>query len=338
MPAVQTEQMVGDLAAVTAVLEAAEHMGEPVKMLLLEGLPHATMEGCAHPYQKEFMALAGGVLEGCKTSQVAALRGIETELEAAEGALEAIKATEGDAIKILDEATAGVATAEAAAATAMQAVEAAEGEHAKTEKDGAAFLKERENLQQDRSRVAAIVEGPLKMLLEGGWDDEEMMTEANEAVQGMLEEMCSDKVILSAAPLALAVKPASRAQYDSMTIELVSKLLADHLASLDEQLRASEAEEVETKAEILGLWAIADCARDGSAVEAATLADAQAKERLAKKEVEASRKRAKAQDEEVAVHSSKRTRLVARLAEVDEAVAATGRLSTTPAAVEEPVV
>jgi len=332
---------VGDLAAVTAVLDAAEHMAEPVKMLLLDGLPHATMEGCAHQYQKEFMALAGGVLEGCKNSQVEALKVIETELQAAEGALEAIKATECDAIKILDEATEGVTTAAATEASAVQSVAAAEKEHAQSQKEGAVFLKEREDLQQDRSRVAAIVEGPFKMLLEGGWDDEETMAEANEAVQGLLAEICLDKVILAAAPLALAAKPTSRLQYDEMTNEVVSKLLAGHLASLEEKLKASEAEEIETKAEILGLWAIADCARDGSAAAAATCADAQAKHTLAKKAVDAERKRAKAQDAEVAEHSSKRARVLALLAEVDEAMAATGRLSTGPAGdapvVEEPV-
>jgi len=276
------------------------------------------------------MALAGGVLEGCKQSEVVSLTDIEAELKAAESTLETIKATEIDAMKVLEEATEVVASAEAQEATAVQAQEAAEKEHAATERQGAAFLKARLDMQQDRSRVAAIVEGPFKMLLDGGWDDEETMSEANDAVQSFLVEICADKVVLAAAPLALATKPADRAQYDTMCIDLVSKLLSDHLAGIDSKLQASETEEVETKAEILGLWAIADCARDGTQAARAQLAEAQGKQRLAKKDVDSERKRAQAQDAEVLESSTKRARVMARLAEVDEAMAAAGRLSTGP--------
>lgn len=329
MPA-QPDQTLGDVTAVTAVLGSTGQVAEAVKMMLLEGLPHATMEGCSHPFQKEFIALAGGVLEGCQQSEVVALADIEAELKTAESTLETMKAREIDAVKILEETSEVAATAEANEAMSIQAVEEAEKEHAATERQGEAFLKEREDMQQDRARVAAITEGSLKMLLDGGWDDEETMSGANEAVQGLLAEICSDKVVLAAASLALAAKPASRGAFDSMTINTVSKALSEHLAAIGSKLQASEAEEIETKAEILGLWAIADCARDGAAAAGAARADAQKQQRSAKKEVDIERQRAQAQDAEVAERATKRSRVMTRLAEVDEAVAATGRLAASP--------
>jgi len=171
-------------------------------------------------------------------------------------------------------------------------------------------------------------EGALRMLVSGGWDDEETKAESAEAVESLLVEVKADKVLVAAAVSALGQKPGNRAKYDSMVVDEVRRVLRTHLSDLDSKLQATEAEEVDKQAEILGLWAIADCARDSSCTAAATLATAQEKQALAEMELKAGQKRAKEQEAAVTERSTKRTRVTERLAAVDEAVGAVTRFAS----------
>merc|ERR1712129_133266 len=78
---------------------------------------------------------------------------------------------------------------------------------------------------------------------------------------------------------------------------------------------------------ILGLWAIADCARDISTDADVALANARRKQKRALAELNAERSCAQTQEEDVAERVAKRARVMAQLCEVDEAVSAAGRLA-----------
>merc|ERR1740129_2189928 len=117
------------------------------------------------------MTLTEGVLEGTKQSATDELASIEADLKTAEGALDAIRASESDAATTLEEAISGVATVESSAAMAAKAVSEAEKQLLEAERESAAFLELRQEQQQRRACVAAVVEGPLRLLLDGGWDN-----------------------------------------------------------------------------------------------------------------------------------------------------------------------
>jgi len=303
--------------------------------MLLEGLPHAAKEGSGHRFQKEFVTLAGNALESSKRSVADELGSIEADLGAAEAALAAIGQTEAAAARASEVAAERLAAAEATAAGAAEAVLAAAAKHASAEQGSATFFMQRQEEQQERSRVAAVVEGPLRALVDGGCVDEEGQAGAVEAVEGLLGQIGADKVVIAAAPHALTEKPDSRCRFDTMVIDAATKSLTDHLAGIESSLQASEADEVNQKAEILGLWAIADCARDSSADAKASVAKAQEEQQLAEIELHAGQKRAKAQRQELEERSNKRVRVLARLAEVDEAVAAAARLLEGPVPASE---
>jgi len=317
-----------DLSSVTTVLGSADGVTETVRTMLLEGLPFAAQEGCSHAYQKEFMNLAGGVLAETRQSVTEQLASMEVETRLAEGELETAKAKEAEIVKAVEEATNGIELVEAEVVEAAKAVKDAEKEHKAVEAESAAFLKQRQEDRQERAQVAAVVEGALRMLVSGGWDDEETKGESVEAVDSLLVDVKADKVLVAAALPALGQKPDSRAKYDSVVVDEVMRVLPAHLSDLDSKLQASEAEEVDKQAEILGLWAIADCARDSSSAAAGELANAQEKQALAEMELKAGQKRAKEQEAAVTERTTKRTRVTERLAAVEEAVGAVTRFAS----------
>merc|ERR1719362_749439 len=101
----------GDLDAVVNAVAGSEELDMAVKTMLLEGMPLAIKGD--HRYQREFIGLTGGVLEGSKQHVAAELASIEADVQKAEEELEAIKQAEVDAVKALEEAAAATATAEA---------------------------------------------------------------------------------------------------------------------------------------------------------------------------------------------------------------------------------
>jgi len=319
-------QTTSDATAVANVLAASAQLAESVKTMFLEGLPHAAADSSEHPFQNEFMSLAGGALQGSKLTVAEELASIEEELKAAEGEVEAIKSAQADAAKALEEAADSAAEAEAAATAAQAAVQEAENEHLEAEHQSASFLQKRKEEQEERTNVDAIIQGPLRLLLDGGWEDEETKAAAIAAVEGLLGELRTDKVLMAASTHALGAKPDGRGRFDAVAIEAIVKALGDHISGIDSKLAETEDDEVNTKAEILGLWAIADCARDASADNDVALAGARRKQKRAQAELDAEQGRAKAQDAEVSERAAKRARVMAQLAEVDEAVAAVERL------------
>merc|ERR1712151_1109921 len=110
--------------------------------------------------------------------------------------------------------------------------------------------------------------------------------------------------------------------------------LTDRLSDMDCQLHESAPEERSTKAEVVGLWAIADCARDDSEAAASVLVGARDKQAEAVNNLDAGRKRTEAQAKEVAERTAKRARIEAKLEHLQEALSAAERLSAGDAATE----
>jgi hypothetical protein len=146
------------------------------------------------------------------------------------------------------------------------AVSEAEGLHQRYEENNELQKEEYAGIRESQAQVKALAEGPLR-LLDGGEGDKEAREAAAQEVTDYLLGLKVEKVLLSAAPVALSVKPSERGNFDRLTAEAVSEHINQRLAELDAKVAAFEPEELQMRAEVAGLWAIADCSRD--AVKAA---------------------------------------------------------------------
>jgi len=252
-------------------------------------------------------------------------------LAAAEKTLEEVKASEAEASTAADASAEATAASEAGAKAAAQKVKSSTKEHAQAEKESAAFFKKRKEEQAEKSRVAAVVEGPLRVLVDGGWDDEDAKAGAIKAVSGLLGDVSAEQVLTAAAPRALGQKPDSRGKFDCMAVDAIMKVLPSHLSSLEAKLKESDFEETHKKAELLGLWAIADVSGDAATAAAAALDAAKEKQTSASKELDARCKQTKREASEVSEKAAKRTRVSEHLAAIDQALAAVAHFSTEPA-------
>lgn len=253
----------GDLTQVQQVLESAEGYPSAARQMLLEGLPHCIAGADErHAYMDQFGELLGEAiteLTGLANEKQAACDKAVAEAEAE--AMEAKAAHEAAAAAA--EAAKGAAEARRAEAAAQQkAVNAAQKEHKQAEKQGNQESRERTKLREHHSKLVSVSEGSLRMLQEDGWEDEEVMTAAVHAVQECLEAIGAENVLLAAAPSALGKRVADRKPFDEITVGAVSEVLAKHVAQLGEEIAKMEPAEKEAQAELLGLWAIADVARD----------------------------------------------------------------------------
>merc|ERR1712157_235267 len=93
-------------------------------------------------------------------------------------------------------------------------------------------------------------------------------------------------------------------------------------------------EERMAQAEILGLWAIADCARDESEAAAKSLLEARGKQAEAEHNLLEGRKRLEEHGEDVAERAAKRARIGLQLEDLQGAMGAVERLSAGDAAAE----
>lgn len=324
-----TAQQQTDLKTLVQVIKKAEYIQDGPRTMFLDGLPHAAVGfGALTGYQKDFVGLAEVALKESQGKTEEELAQIETALEEAEATLEALKVAQVDAAKAAELAKEATVAAKADATTAGKLAEKATQTHAKAEKEASSLIKSWAAIKQDRARFAAIIEGSLRMLIEGGWDEEDIMAEAVEAVKAGLTEINADKALCVAVPDALSVKPEARLAFDKIVVDEVSTSLANHLDRLDQKISVSGPQEARHKSEVLGLWAIADCARDDlvsakrkfdsaeiSNFEANALLDLE-KEKVAKEE------------KAISSRMTKRARSQSKIEELEGALGAIERLRT----------
>lgn len=118
-------------------------------------------------------------------------------------------------------------------------------------------------LKSELAETKALADGPLKQLAEGLLSANELDA-AIDLVQPFLDSH-ADKVIASASTPAFKVPVTERGSFDQATINEVVSCVQARIKELDEQVQASAEEESNLESELLGLWAIADVARDNMA-------------------------------------------------------------------------
>lgn len=327
-----------DMKTVIKAIAEAE-IPESAKSLFEMALPLSTVaKGESHPFQKEFLGLASNMLETTKQEVADALVDMETCMKDAEAALEDQKAARIEAEKVLEAAAAKAAEAATEEAAVAKVVAEAEAEHKAIEKDAQGSLEAWQAERQKLSDVRGVVDGPLTSLLEGTWEGEDAKTAAVETVVELLKKVHKDKTISAGAPFALAVKPEERQPFDQIVIDAVVPPLKKHLAELEAQVDASMPEEEEKKAEVLGLWAMADCARDEHVSAKRALEEAETTKVEASASLEAEKNSILKAEGKIEGQVKKRARLQTRAEEVEAAITAAERLATPAPAVEEEVV
>ncbi|CAE8728061.1 unnamed protein product, partial [Polarella glacialis] len=109
-------------------------------------------------------------------------------------------------------------------------------EHSQVEASGRAAAECLEKLRAEQSAGTAISEGSLRMLMEGGWEDEELMQAAVDAVTEHLTNIHAEKALVAAVAGGLAVKPAARGLFDQITLESLTEVLAARALELQQKI------------------------------------------------------------------------------------------------------
>lgn len=318
-----------DLMTLVQAIKKADHIQDGPRTMFLDGLPHAAVgTSPLTGFQKDFVGLAEVALKESQGKTEEELAQIEAALKEAEATMEALKAVQVDAAKAVELATEARSAAKEEASNANKLAEKATQTHAKAEKEASTLIKTWSAVKQDRARFAAIIEGSLRMLIEGGWDEEEIMTEALEAVKGGLAEIHADKALCVATPDALSVKPEARHAFDKIVVDAVSSSLAKHLESLDAKIHASGTQEARKKSEVLGLWAIADCARDDLASAKRKLDSEEASNLAANALLDLEKEKVAKEELAISNRVTKRARTQSKIEDLTGALGAIERLRT----------
>jgi len=119
---------------------------------------------------------------------------------------------------------------------------------------------ERQKLESAKSEVESLQTGSFRMLLDGGWEDEEVRDACIDAVCKYLQDQGADAVLLAALPKALARKPADCGAFDKITLDEASALFSSKVAESSSKLAEKEEEFEDIKAEHTGASAVRDLA------------------------------------------------------------------------------
>jgi len=346
MPSIAMAQHEADLGVVLKLLNTLESEQYPAsaRTMLAEGLPHALpvpvaaagvspVQAAVHGFQTKFVGYIEQLLAEAKERSTQ--DGAAAEAKRAETEAQLAEAEQGvaQAAKNVEGATAQVDAEKARIQELQAGAEQEEANHAACKAQGQQQKQEWEELRQLHESAKAVSEGALRMLEEDE-GDEEVRASAAEAVAAYIEEQKAEKVLQAAAPLALSVKPSSRGNFDTITSKAVSALINKRVSALGEKVAAIEPVEKELKAETVGLWAIADCARDavleakgelktaGKALKELEAAHEQAQEKVTSEQEQmtldqASKARAAEKEEEAAAASAALERLAKPPAEED---------------------
>jgi len=318
-----------DLYWVVRALESQDELQAKAKTMFKKVLPLAAKGGSTiHRYQQEFVELAATALDDFMTSARSEIASLEGQQLAAEEDLKGKVAQEKDVRENLQEVAGVLAGLQEIASEKTSVLKLAEGDHREMLERNGAFLQSRAHESSERTRIAAVVRGPLQMLMEGGWVDgeEAKVDDAVAAVEGLLSEIYADRAVIAAAHYALGLKPESRRPFDTITVEAVAKVLPKHLEGLNERFSEFAPQERRKKSEVLGLWAIADCARDEANVANANFAKQKETHYRIDAELEGIKKGIFRHNHEFAERGAKRRRLGEQLVQHGEASEAMARL------------
>lgn len=246
---------------VTTALKELNDCPEAVKQMFLTGIPHAFGPE-SHQYQKELASLLRKQLETSRALATDAqqstahnVKEAQTLLDTCHAEVQNIQSSEDAARALLDEE---VAALEQSKATVLE--EESLCKNAKSSKE--CVSDERQGHETAKAEAESVKNGSFQMLLDGGWEDEEVRDACIAGVCNYLQEQHGDAVLLAALPKALSFAPAQRGPFDTMTVDAALQTITEKVSTLTEQLAAGEEKYQDAEAEYLGAWAVLDMARD----------------------------------------------------------------------------
>jgi len=286
------EQRKNDEAAVAEAIQELEGLPATARQMLGNGLPHAVPaanagEGAAVAFTGLVADSFDGELRRLAASTeecIVAQREAEQQMLRLESAvIDAIDASKAKA----EELDAKVA----ASGDAAEAVKAEEMLHQQAEKVSKGQLQAWQEARDARTRAAAISEGPLRALAEGGTVEGGDKAAATASVL----ELVADKVLCAAAAPALAAAPEERKPFDTLVVGEVAKTIDEQISEFDRDIAEFTPQEAQAKAEVLGAWALADVARDALAAAERTAQEAKVASQQALLAVEVAQEEVKGQ-------------------------------------------
>mmetsp|Transcript_80546 Transcript_80546/g.249924 ORF Transcript_80546/g.249924 Transcript_80546/m.249924 type:complete len:357 (+) Transcript_80546:95-1165(+) len=246
-----------DIDIVAGVLRKSS-LPTATSQMLINGLPHviSSKDRPRHGMQEQFAGLVRSTLLDLTTATSERTAACQAGIAAGRGELEAAKAEQ--------EAT---AQAEQAAAAAVlkkgEELERHRAAKARTESELATAEAARDRVQEawreleaQKSTMVSLIGGPLLMLREGGWEDDEARDSAIDAVAKQLKFIGADQALAAAARGALSTRPTARKEFDELVVSATSEFLEGKLASFEQQLLAAAPGREDAEAEAMGLAAL----------------------------------------------------------------------------------
>eukprot|EP00928_Gymnodinium_smaydae_P022018 TRINITY_DN18625_c0_g1_i3.p1 TRINITY_DN18625_c0_g1~~TRINITY_DN18625_c0_g1_i3.p1 ORF type:complete len:386 (-),score=111.79 TRINITY_DN18625_c0_g1_i3:371-1528(-) len=292
------QQPSSDLQQIREVLVnlASEHRGGAQQSpwaTLAAGLPFAVAEpkSSRHALQEELIRIVAENLQSTKDATAAASMELEAKVQAAQADVEqgterasAAQETETQSAEKLQQRQEEQKIADETVATAEQ--DRLEAEAIKT-----STAKHLEECTQEHAEASSVAAGPLALLVEGGWEDEETRADVLAAVEDLLKRAGAEPTLLAAMHGTFRRKPAERGKFDQVVVSSGESAVAARVTALQKALDTSAITSEDANAEALGLWAIADLAKE--AADKAKQAVSEAKASLG----QAKRKRTEANSE-----------------------------------------
>jgi hypothetical protein len=308
-------------------IKAIDDCPEPVKQMFITSLPNAFGPD-PHPYQKEVASMIRNASETARNTAQEAQGAMSQSVNEARTALEACQANEAsmkDAQNttrvVLEEKVAALETRKVAVLneeTLCKELKALEAE----------VMAEKQKLEEGKGELESIMNGSFQMLLDGGWEDEELRDGCIEAVCNYLGEQGGDTVLLAALPKALALPPAMRGPFDAIAVEAASSAFAEKVSALAAQIAENEERFEDAKAEYLGAWAISDVAMDEEKLASDERDEADAAHEMVIVEKKLAISKVQDQDAALANVLSQATLLESKIQQLDAAIAALSQLES----------
>jgi len=234
---------------------------ESVKQLLLAALPNA-FGSDLHQFQKEAAAMLRKSLEEARAAAGEAQVTVTQRVHEAQTILETFQA-DSERAAGAEEAAHAVLNEKTAARDAAHAMVQSEVIMCKETEDAkAVVVVERQTHEAAKAEVESVQNGSFRMLLDGGWEDEEVRDACIDAVCSYLNTDGADAVLLAALPKALACRPAESGAFDKVAVDACSRLFSEKVAACTAKLAEGEENFEDSTAEHLGARAILDVARE----------------------------------------------------------------------------
>jgi len=240
--------------------------------MLCDALPHAVAPCPAGETRHEFQLK---VIDCVRRALADAHDAAEAQAAASREAVEAARAqdAEAKAAAARAEAAAGVAGADVKAkAEALDAARAAAREeealHSSTKLETQQVLqehKEHESKQTEIEALLALFDSTAPLGLD-----------ASESIAAFLTAQRAEQPLVEAVPAAFGVAPDARSSFDNLVVDSANKVLHDSFAKAQAAVAAGAEAAQHAEAELLGAWAVLDCARDRASAADAALSAAKA--------------------------------------------------------------